>query len=482
MRRSKTQCVSQRRYDINVVLQQVWVRRVPQIVVQSDQESPKEAKKSLTGAINRFVQLVPPGQVGGLLLMKLDLHDRIGTSFGRVYTRKFCKRYSAKLKRFLPEGAVVLQLTGRRIAIAIIRQSTSEIVDIATSIIGDVEPRIRLGPEKFTVDVSIGAAFYPDHAEDGETLLRRSKLAMQQAIDGGISFALYEEGASGFQKALWKFETELKQAIHAGNLEVFYQPKYSLEERRIVGAEALVRWRNQSGELVPASEFIPAAERSRAITPLTWLVFEQVAQSVERLRCAPRPFAISVNVPAQLLATQEFFERMAKTRNTLKKHHLSLIVELTEDSLMQTDSASLDALKRIRENGVGLAIDDFGKGYSSLNYIRQIPANELKIDRDFVRALLTDQKDHHIVKTAIELAEAFDMQSTAEGVDSIELLLELWKMKCCIIQGFFLARPMKLEALEAWFRNDAVTKFEQLIESERQNSRSGGLGHLAVKS
>jgi EAL domain-containing protein (putative c-di-GMP-specific phosphodiesterase class I) len=189
-----------------------------------------------------------------------------------------------------------------------------------------------------------------------------------------------------------------------------------------------------------------------------------------------------VNVPAQLLATQEFFERMAKTRNTLKKHHLSLIVELTEDSLMQTDSASLDALKRIRENGVGLAIDDFGKGYSSLNYIRQIPANELKIDRDFVRALLTDQKDHHIVKTAIELAEAFDMQSTAEGVDSIELLLELWKMKCCIIQGFFLARPMKLEALEAWFRNDAVAKFEQLIESERQNRRSGGLGHLVVKS
>lgn len=450
--------------------------------VQAGPESVEEIKnRSLEEIVTRFVRIVNTGQVGGMLLIKLDLHDRIGTSFGRAYTQKFCKKYAEKLRRFLPEGAIVLRLSSRRIAVAIVRSSVTQVIDVASSIMDRVEPRIQLGTEKFTVDASMGVALYPTHADDAESLLRRAELALQHAIDAGLSFQIYEPGASGFQKALWKFETELKQAIRDGHLEVHYQPKYSVTERRLNGVEALVRWRNQSGDLVPASEFVPAAERSGAITDLTWLVFDEVAKAAPQLKFVPRPFSISINVPAKVLIDTEFFDRLARARHQLMQHHISLVVELTEDSLMKTDTASLEVLMKIRSNSVGLAIDDFGKGYSSLNYLRQIPATELKIDRDFVRTIAENDKDKHIVQTAIELADAFDMQSTAEGVDSIEVLDELVSMKCAIVQGYYVGRPMTVDALERWFRGNAVARLERAIAGHTQRSRGHSLGHLASR-
>jgi EAL domain-containing protein (putative c-di-GMP-specific phosphodiesterase class I) len=326
---------------------------------------------------------------------------------------------------------------------------------------------MQIATEKFSIDVQMGIALYPTHAEDGDTLFRRAELALKQAKESGLRFEVYEPDSSGFQKALWKFETELKQAIRFGQLEVYFQPKYSLEQGRVCGAEALVRWRNQIGQLLPAADFIPAAERSGAIVPLTWLVMEQVTKLASSFSAAPRPFSIAVNVPAQALADREFFQRLATVKIELERHQISLIIELTEDSLMQTDSASLEVLNRIRERGVGLAIDDFGKGYSSLNYLRQIPATELKIDREFIRAVALNEKDRHIVKTAIELANAFDMQSVAEGVDSDECVYVLKQLGCSSIQGYFLARPMGVKALQEWFRTKT---FDYLHRAATRNA------------
>jgi EAL domain-containing protein (putative c-di-GMP-specific phosphodiesterase class I)/GGDEF domain-containing protein len=443
--------------------------------------STRVQKSTLADLVTRFIARVNHGQVAGLMLMHVDLRDRIATSFGREYTRQFCRAYVEKLRRYLPEGTIVIRLTGRRIAIAIARDTVSEITDTALSIVDRVEPRIQLGEDKFTVDISMGLAMYPTHADDGETLVRRTELTLQRAVDAGLPLEIYETGASGFQRALWKFETELKEAIRDDQLEVHYQPQYSLAERRVIGAEALVRWRNQSGDLIPAAEFVPAAERSGAITPLTWLVFEQVAKAAARLEIASRPFSVSINVPAQVLTEPEFFERLSVVRAELMRHQLSLVVELTEDSLMQTDRASLDVLGKIRSSGVGLSIDDFGKGYSSLNYLRQIPATELKIDREFVRAVAIDEKDKHIVKTAIELAKAFEMHSTAEGVDSLEVLDVLADMNCDVMQGYFIGRPMALEALDRWFRGNTISRLERSIASRHKRREGTNMGHLAAK-
>lgn len=414
--------------------------------------------------LDRMMRKVPEGQVLGLFLMQVDQNSRIATSFGRKYTRRFCRMYASRLRKYLPKGAVVIEMPERRFGIALIRSSVPDVVDTGRALMDKVEPRLQIGSEKFSVDVRMGIALYPTHCDDGESLFRRGELALRQAQESQIPMEIYEPDASSFQKALWMFETELKQAINQGILEVYYQPKYEISERRVCGAEALVRWKTQQGRMMPAAEFVPAAERSGAIIPLTWLVFDQVMNSASKFEGLPRPFSISINVPPQALIEPQFFEKLTAVKIELARYDMSLVVELTEDGLMQTDSASIEVLERIRGLGVGLAIDDFGKGYSSLNYLRQIPASELKIDQEFVRSIALDEKDRHIVKTAIELAAAFSMDSVAEGVDNEEALQILEELGCKVIQGYFLARPMSMDALREWILGPAADRFANAFD------------------
>jgi EAL domain-containing protein (putative c-di-GMP-specific phosphodiesterase class I) len=419
--------------------------------------------------LDRFLTRVPEHHVAGIFLIQVDQHNRIGTSFDRTYVRRFCKQYASKLKTYLPKGTVIVQLPERRFAVALIRSSVIEAIEVGRSVIDRVEPRMQIGTEKFSVDVLMGAALAPTHGRDGESLARRAELALRQARENGTTFEVYEADASTHQRALWKFETELKQAIRNGQLEVHYQPKYSIKLERICGAEALVRWRDGEGRLMPAGEFVPAAERSGVIVPLTWAVFEQVTKEAYRLADVEKPFSLALNVPAQALADASFFARLKTIKIELARHDLGLIVELTEDGLLQTDAASLDVLHRIRNLGVGLAIDDFGKGYSSLNYLRQIPASELKIDMDFVVRMLRSDKDRHIVKTAIELANAFEMQSVAEGVDSEACIRVLAELGCDSAQGYFISRPKDIHALQEWLPTRILAMLRRAVTGQGQD-------------
>jgi EAL domain-containing protein (putative c-di-GMP-specific phosphodiesterase class I) len=429
-------------------------------------QSPRSSTEygALMRFLDRFLAQVPSGHVAALFLIQVDQQNRIGTSFDRTYVRRFCQQYAAKLRNFLPKGTVVVQLPERRFAVMLIRSSVLEAVDVGRSVIDRVEPRMQIGSEKFSVDVRIGVALSPTHADDGESLARRAELALKQAKDAGSTFEVYEPDASQYQRVLWRFETDLKQAIRDGQLEVHFQPKYSIQLGRITGAEALVRWRDQEGRMMPAAEFVPAAERAGVIVPMTWAVFDEVARCAPRLAQIDKPFTVAVNVPAQSLGDRSFFDRLKALKLEFERNEIGLIIELTEDGLLQTDAASLEALHRIRSLGVGLAIDDFGKGYSSLNYLRQIPATELKIDRDFIERILDSDKDRHIVRTAIELARAFGMQSVAEGVDSEPCLRELAALGCVAAQGFLIARPKDADALRSWRQADVLSALHRALQ------------------
>lgn len=437
----------------------------------STERTSRKAVNSLVGFLDRFLARLPQGQIVGLYLIQADQNNRIGTSFDRKYVRRFCDQYVERLRIVLPKGTVVVRLQERRFAVACVRSSVTDAVDTGQSIIDRHEPRMKIGSEKFSIDLTMGIALYPTHAADGDSLIRRAELALKLAKDTGLRYELYEPDASARQRTLWKFETEIKQAINQGLLEVYYQPKYHIEQHRVYGAEALVRWRNEAGQLVPASAFIDAAENSGAIVPLTWLVFDVIKESAARLADVDKPFSISVNVAPQALADREFFARLTTLKVELLRYDLRLTVELTESGLMQTDTASLDLLHKIRNLGIGLAIDDFGKGYSSLNYLRQIPATELKIDKDFVGTIALNPKDRQIVKTAIELAVAFEMESIAEGVDSEEGLAVLAELGCVATQGYLISRPMALDVLCEWLQ---TKKLDFLLKATKpQTQRSG---------
>jgi EAL domain-containing protein (putative c-di-GMP-specific phosphodiesterase class I) len=206
---------------------------------------------------------------------------------------------------------------------------------------------------------------------------------------------------------------------------------------------------------VPASDFIPLAETNGAIVPLTWLVFDRIIAQLASWSM-PESFSVAVNVSPQILTHPEFTTRVKALKAAFDERKLKLTIELTEDSLVQGDASSLASIERMRKLGVELAIDDFGKGYSSLTYLKQIPAAEIKIDKRFIATVAVDETDKQIVKTVIALAHALGMRVVAEGVDSAEAVAAVAELECDMAQGFFIGRPMRGDLVPDWMAHYAA--------------------------
>jgi EAL domain-containing protein (putative c-di-GMP-specific phosphodiesterase class I)/GGDEF domain-containing protein len=413
--------------------------------------------------LDEFVRRQPDGVVVGLFVMQLDKLNRIATTFGRARADRLCARVVEQVRLLLPPGSPVIRLPERHIAMHVSGTSIGVVFQVANRIMNKLDPRVVDGGETFNVTSNVGIAYFPDHGNDASTLYRHAEMALGHAKDKDIPIHVYQNDATGLQRSLWRFESDLMDAVNARQLEVYYQPQYSLEMRRVSGAEALVRWRRPSGELMQAAEFIPAAERSGVIVPLTWFVFEEVANAVGQWKAARPPFAMAVNVPSRILSEPEFDQRVGVLHTALRKYGMELKLELTEEGLVQGGQQTLDRLCELRDGGIGLSIDDFGQGYSSLNYLKSLPASEIKIDKQFVTDMALDPRDEHIVKTTIDLARAFDMETVAEGVDNAESLRLLVELECATVQGFLIARPMNASALAEWLRSDSLDMFRRAL-------------------
>jgi diguanylate cyclase (GGDEF)-like protein len=407
--------------------------------------------------VEQFLKQGQQGRLAGLLLGQLDAFNRIATTFGHDQCETFCSTYAEKLRETLPPRTPIIRLSERRFAVLLDVDSMSAVMDTAIRLTEDHPPQLEVGGDTFLVDVTLGIAVFPSHADDAATLFRRAELALEEARENELSFDIYRPDATQQQAALWKFESELKNAVTQNELEVYFQPKIEIAARRVCGVEALVRWRTQSGRFVPASDFIPLAERSGVIVPITWFVFDRIAERLKEWAALPKPFSIAVNVSPQVLADGHFLTRLKLLKSALDQWGFGLTIELTEDSLVQSDDSSLASMERVRKLGIDLAIDDFGKGYSSLSYLKQIPATEIKIDKRFIGTISIDEKDQQIVKTVIALGHALGMRVVAEGVDSAEALAVVNELGCEMAQGFFIGRPMRGDLVPEWLDHYLAT-------------------------
>jgi diguanylate cyclase (GGDEF)-like protein len=400
--------------------------------------------------IEQFLRQGLENRLAGLLLGQLDAFNRIATTFGHERCETFCADYAERLRATLPPRTPIIRLSERRFAVLLDCDSMSKVMDIAVALTEDRPPQIEVGGDRLLVDLTLGIAVYPSHADDAETLFRRAELALKEAREKELAFDIYRPDATQQQAALWKFESELQNAVQRGQLEVYFQPKIEIASRRVCAVEALVRWRTESGSFVPASDFIPLAETTGLIVPLTWLVFDRIAERLRDWTTIPRPFSVAVNVSPQLLVEADFMTRVKALKAALDERSMELTIELTEDSLVQGDASSLACIERLGKLGIDLAIDDFGKGYSSLTYLKQIPAAEIKIDKRFIGTIAVDETDKKIVKTVIALAHALGMRVVAEGVDSAEAIATVAKLECEMAQGFFIGRPMRGDLVPEW--------------------------------
>ena len=288
------------------------------------QPTPQPAPQS---ARLRFIEQVlsqaKTGRLTGLLLGQLDAFNRISATFGQQQSDTFCADYTQQLRMVLPPNTPVIRLSERRFAILLPLDSMTAVIDVAQRLAEKQPPQLHIGDDTFLVDVTLGIAVYPTHADNAETLFRRAELALNDARQSELTFEIYRPDSTQQQAALWKFASDLDKAVQANEFEVFMQPQINIETGAVAGAEALVRWRQESGRLVSPADFIPIAERSGSVVPITWFVFEQVASTAATWTGLPEGFTLSVNVSARVLDHPEFRNRLATLKTALEARKIA---------------------------------------------------------------------------------------------------------------------------------------------------------------
>jgi diguanylate cyclase (GGDEF)-like protein len=307
---------------------------------------------------------------------------------------------------------------------------------------------------------SIGIAMYPGDADEMAGLTRCAEQAARAAANaGGARHKFFDEALNARARERVELETELRVAIEAGQLCLHYQPKVDARSGRILGAEALVRWQHPERGLLPPGRFIPLAEESGLIVPLTDWVLHAACGSLRRWSELGLPACpLSVNLPASSLSDAGLPDLLDGLMQQYRLHPSSLMLELTETMLMRDTAAAIDVLHRLRQMGFGLALDDFGTGYSSLSYLKRLPMDELKIDRSFVTDVARGGRDGALAVAVITLGSELGLQVVAEGVETAEQSAFLMSRGCTLQQGYLFARPMPQDRFEPmlWAGTTAV--------------------------
>lgn len=321
---------------------------------------------------------------------------------------------------------------------------------VADRIATALEQPMSLQGQLVDVRASIGIALYPDHGSAAGDLMRCADVAMYKAKHTHTGVSLYDPAHHSRNAARLSLLTELRQAVEGDELVLFYQPKYAFGAGDGLGVEALVRWVHPQRGFVPPMEFIPFAEQTGYIKTITLWVLERAVRQCAQWQHAGRQVSVSVNLSARDLLQADLPERFCAM---LERHGCAagwITLEITESAVLDDPGKALANLERLRATGCQLSIDDYGTGYSSLSYVRQMPVQEMKIDRSFIMNLLTQPDDEIIVRSTIELAHNMGLVVTAEGVESEAVLQRLGALGCDLAQGYFIGRPMAAADLAGW--------------------------------
>lgn len=415
---------------------------------------------SLTGLPNRLAFLDRLGQniiraqrekqTFGVLFVDLDNFKLVNDSLGHPVGDQFIKIISERFSDCLRADDTVSRLGGdefvitalgsssHALTVASVNQVANRILQAATEPLGVVGHEIRSS-------ASIGIALYPKDGEDPETLLKNADTAMYHAKSlGRGKFQFYASELNEQLMELMHLSSDLRRALESEQFELYYQPKVDVASRKIVGAEALVRWNHPERGLVSPGAFIEAAESLGLISTLGNWTLEAACKQLRQWRDAEiEPVRISVNVSALQLQHDKVFE---KVEDLLEQYELAgedLELEITENVLVADMEATVAVLEQVRSLGVKVSIDDYGTGYSSLSYMKQLPVDALKIDRCFIVDICTDRADQAIVNSTIVLANSLGMSVIAEGVEEADQVALLQSYGCNQIQGYYFSRPMQ---------------------------------------
>lgn len=380
-----------------------------------------------------------------------DINDSMGHNIGDAILRGIGKR----LRAALPESAIIARIDADEFAVTM---PLSTDINNARDVADKIAKVIRSEPfkvfnETFQVRASIGVSTFPDDATDPDQVLKNADVALNRAKeDGRDTIKEYSQEFDDAVKLRFKLLQDLRDALEAKELMVYYQPQFDLTNGKIIGAEALLRWfrrddSKEGGKFISPAEFVPIAEQSGLIVPIGEWVMRYSCQVAADWQKAGMDIRVAVNVSGAQFYQSDLVNFVSKClkETGLKPHNLEL--EVTESVFMDDITHTIETLQHLHALGVELAIDDFGTGYSSLSYLRQFPIDRLKIDQSFIRNALNNNDDAAIARTIVRLGHSLNLKVIAEGVETKEHENFLREEKCDEVQGFRYSRPIPLDEL-----------------------------------
>ena len=390
-----------------------------------------------------------------MLLLDVDrfkeVNDALGHERGDLLLQELGSRLHA-----LCDGEVVARLGGDEFAILHSGGTADEAWALADRIHTALEQPFDLNGFSLEAAASIGVAAYPEHGDDADALVQHADVAMYVAKAAHDGTSVYDAEQDTNDAARLALAGELRRAIEAGELVVYYQPKADLSTGRIVGVEALVRWQHPTRGFIPPDQFVPIAERTGLIKPLSRYVLATALRQCRDWSASGLDLHVAVNLTIPDLLDVELPDRIGALLDETGVAPEQLELEITESTILADPTRVRLILDRLNAVGLSLAIDDFGTGYSSLAYLKRLPVSTIKIDRSFVMDMLESDSDAAIVRSTVELARNLGLRVVAEGVETEAAWELLREQGCTLAQGYLIGKPMPAQELRALLEERAA--------------------------
>ncbi|MGH7775169.1 MAG: putative bifunctional diguanylate cyclase/phosphodiesterase [Candidatus Binatia bacterium] len=400
-----------------------------------------------------------------LLIMGLEPFKEINQTLGYHIGDLLLRQVGLRVRDLLRDSDSIARLRG--VEFGVLLPSISGIEDVtsvALRILKALEQPFVLGALKLGVQASIGIALFPEHTTNADLLIQRANIALSLASKTHSGYAIYSADQDQSNPRSLALIGELRRAIVEDRLFLVYQPKIDLRTGLVTGVETLVRWQHpQLGTILP-DQFIPLAEQTGLIMPLTLWVLHEALEQCRFLNETGLEIKMAANLSMWNLQAQEFPDQVTGLLETCGVSPFHLEFEITESAIMANPARTMENLTRMSKMDLRFAIDDFGTGYSSLAYLKKLPVREIKIDKSFVTNMTADKDDAIIVRSIIDLGHNLGLKVAAEGVENQETKKMLAALNCDAAQGFFICKPLPAAELTAWLRKFYVqgVKLRQL--------------------
>ena len=390
-----------------------------------------------------------------IFMMDLDRFKEVNDTLGHNYGDSLLIAVSERLSNGLRDTDVIGRLGGDEFAIILPSTTLDEATFVADKLIKAIEPVFIVQDHALSISVSIGISNYPQHGDDATALMKAADVAMYHSKNTRIGRSIYHDSLDNRRADQLNIMGELRDAINNEDLCLYYQPKVDTQSQKIIGVEALVRWQHKTRGLIFPDDFIPLAEQTGLIKPLTSLVLKLAIEQAATWNQQNINISMAVNLSMHDVQDEDFPKLLSNIMQHNNVKQGQLMLEITESTIMSNPVSVMCVLDEIANMGINLSIDDFGTGYSSLSNLKKMPVNELKIDRSFVMDMAQDKDDRAIVESTIQLAHNMGLKVVAEGVETSEISKQLIELNCDIIQGYYISKPIPVDEITEMLSKDS---------------------------